>query len=584
MADVALSSPRPSRIDWPRLDPWGWAMVAVTIAASAIIVVPPAIVLLLSFREGRPVDPGQAYSLEHYIAVFGDPFIYDVLANTLGVALITLVVALAFGVPAAWLVERTDLKAKPIVLTLMTLGLLIPGFATAMGWLFLMHPRIGLFNTVAMQLFGLRTAPFNIASIAGMGWVQGLNLAPISFIMTAAVLRAIDPNLEESAQMAGAGFAAITRRVVLPLAWPGILAAGIYIFTIGFAAFDVPAIIGWSNKIFTFSTYLANELAQADGLPQYGPAAALSTVMIALAGFLSWWYGRLQSQAHRYQVVTGKGYRPRIFRLGRRALWAWSFLAIYFILAKVLPLAVLIWAAILPYFQLPSAEALASVSLVNFRGIPWDIALAGARNTLILTVATPTVTLVLAVVFSWVALRSKIPGRGVFDFIAFLPHAVPNIVFSVGVLLFVIYAVQRIVPLYGTLWLLLILFVIARLSYATRMTNGTLLQLHRDLEEAATMSGVAAGTVVRRVLLPLLTPTLIYAWLWTALLTFRELTLAVLLTTRDNLTLPVVVWSIWQDGGFGKSAAITLLLMAMMVPLIALYWWAMRRTGLREGA
>jgi len=98
------------------------------------------------------------------------------------------------------------------------------------------------------------------------------------------------------------------------------------------------------------------------------------------------------------------------------------------------------------------------------------------------------------------------------------------------------------------------------------------------------MSGGAAGTVVRCVLLPLLTPTLIYAWLWTALLTFRELTLAVLLTTRDNLTLPVVVWSIWQDGGFGKSAAITLMLMAMMVPLIALYWWVMRRTGLREGS
>ncbi|HLI20849.1 MAG TPA: ABC transporter permease subunit, partial [Stellaceae bacterium] len=486
--------------------------------------------------------------------------------------------------PAAWLVERTDLKGKAAVLTVMTLGLLIPGFATAMGWLFLMHPRIGLFNALATQLLGFRSAPFNIASIVGMGWVQGLTLAPIGFIMTAAVLRAIDPTLEESAQMAGAGLIAIMRRVVLPLAWPGILAAGIYIFTIGFAAFDVPAIIGWSNKIFTFSTYLVNELQPADGLPEYGPAAALSTVMIALAGFLSWWYGRLQSQAHRYQVVTGKAYRPRILTLGKRAVWAWGFLGVYFTLAKLLPLAVVVWAAILPYFQLPSAAALASMSLVNFHAIPWDIAFVAARNTFILTVATPTATLALAIAFSWVALRSKVPGRGIFDFIAFLPHAIPNIVFSVGVLLFVIYAVQRVLPLYGTLSLLLILFVIARLSYATRMTNGTLIQVHRDLEEAATMSGVAAGTVVVRVLLPLLRPTLIYAWLWTALLTFRELTLAVLLTTRDNLTLPVVVWSIWQDGYFGRAAAITLLLMAMMVPLIGLYWWAMRRTGLREGA
>ena len=557
-------------------------MLGVVLAASAVIIVPPAIVLLLSLREGRPIDPGAAYSLVHYLAVFGDPFVYRVLANTLGVALVTLVVALAFGVPAAWLVERTDLPGKPLVLTTMTLGLLIPGFATAMGWLFLIHPRIGLVNAVAIKALGLTVPPFNVASILGMGWVQGLNLAPIGFIMTAAVLRAIDPALEESAQTAGAGFSATLRRVTLPLAWPGILAAGIYIFTIGFAAFDVPAIIGWSNKIFTFSTYLVNELAPADGLPEYGPAAALSTVMIGLAGLLSWWYSRLQRQAHRYQVVTGKGYRPRVLRLGRRALWAWTFLATFFALAKLLPLAVLIWAALLPYFQLPSAEAFASLSLVNFHGIPWDLAIAAARNSLILTVATPTATLALAVAFSWVVLRSNVPGRSLFDFVAFLPHAVPNIVFGVGVLLFVIYAVQRVLPVYGTLWVLLFVFVIVRLSYATRMTNGTLMQVHRDLEEAATVSGVAVGTVLRHILMPLLAPTLVYAWLWTALLTFRELTLAVLLTTRNNLTLPVVVWSIWQDGGFGKSAAITVILMAMMVPLIALYWWTVQLTGLRE--
>ncbi|HLI22923.1 MAG TPA: hypothetical protein VKV32_17505, partial [Stellaceae bacterium] len=94
MAEIVLSRRRPPRIAWPPLDSWGWAAVAAVIAASAIIVVPPAIVLLLSFREGRPIDPGEPYSLAHYVAVFGDPYIYGVLANTLGVALITLVVAL----------------------------------------------------------------------------------------------------------------------------------------------------------------------------------------------------------------------------------------------------------------------------------------------------------------------------------------------------------------------------------------------------------------------------------------------------------------------------------------------------------
>jgi iron(III) transport system permease protein len=199
-------------------------------------------------------------------------------------------------------------------------------------------------------------------------------------------------------------------------------------------------------------------------------------------------------------------------------------------------------------------------------------------------VALITVGLAVALgaLVTWVVLRSKIPGRTAFDFIAFLPHAIPNIVFGVAILLMTIFLVRNAVPLFGTLWILLFVFVIARLSYGTRMTNSTLIQIHRELEEAATMSGVSTGVIVHRILVPLLAPTLIYAWLWIALITFRELTLAVILTTRDNITLPVVVWSMWQAGGFGQAAAITLLLMLHMVPLIALYWWAMRKTGLRE--
>ena len=211
-------------------------MLAVVVCVSVVIIALPVLMVWLSFREAPPADPVSAYSLLHYIQVFGDPFVLEVIANTLGFALVTLFVALFFGLPAAWLVERTDLPGKPILYTLMTIGLLMPGFATAMGWLFLMHPRIGFINRLVMNLFGLSEGPFNIATVVGMGWVQGLSLAPVAFIMTAAVLRAIDPALEESAHMSGASFRNIIRKVTLPLAWPGILAAGIYIFTIGFAA------------------------------------------------------------------------------------------------------------------------------------------------------------------------------------------------------------------------------------------------------------------------------------------------------------------------------------------------------------
>jgi iron(III) transport system permease protein len=412
-----------------------------------------------------------------------------------------------------------------------------------------------------------------------MGWVMGLSLAPLAFIMTAAVLRAIDPSLEESAHMSGVSFFNVMRKVTLPLAWPGILAAGIYIFTIGFAAFDVPAIIGWSNKIFTFSTYSVLQLTATEGLPRYGAVSALSMVVVAIAGLLIWWYSRLQAHAHRYQVVTGKGYRPRIVSLGGYVWAAWGFLGFYFVISKLLPLLVIVWASLLPYFRYPSAAAFKTISLRNFERIPWDMMTDGAINTAILMALTPTVALVFAVAFSWIVLRSKIPGRQGFDFVAFLPHAVPNIVFGLAALLVTLFVVQHYIPVHGTIWILLVVFVIARLSYATRMTNSTLMQIHKDLEEAATMSGVSIGVTVWRVIVPLIAPSLIYAWLWMALLTYRELTLAVVLSTRDNLTLPIVVWNAWTANGFGSAAAITLILMTAMVPLVGLYWWFMRRKG-----
>src|SRR5262249_19471995 len=162
---------------------------------------------------------------------------------------------------------RTDFHAKTLLFTLMAVGLLIPGFAAAMGWLFLLHPRIGLVNQFLISTFGLAGPPLSITTILGMGWVQGLNLAPLAFIMTAAVFPSMDPSLEEAAEVLGAGAFRVLRRITVRLAWPGVLAAAIYIFMTAFAAFDVPAIIGWGNRIFTFTTYLYLPLHLPDLLP-----------------------------------------------------------------------------------------------------------------------------------------------------------------------------------------------------------------------------------------------------------------------------------------------------------------------------
>jgi iron(III) transport system permease protein len=555
-------------------------MLVVVAGASVVVVCPLAVVLWLSWTNGSPGDPDLTYTAQNFVEVFSDARTFAVLLDTIDFSLIALAVALAFGIPAAWLAERTDFPAKSLLFTLMAVGLLIPGFAAAMGWLFLLHPRIGLLNQLLMSSFHLAGPPLSINSIAGMGWVQGLNLAPLAFIMTAAVFRSLDPTLEEAAQMHGADGFTVLRRITVRLAWPGILAAAIYIFMTAFAAFDVPAIIGWGNRIFTFTTYLYLLLNPQDSLPRYGLGAALSTVAMVIAALMSAWYGAMQRRSRRFAVVTGRAYRPKIVRLGRRRPAAWCFVGGYFVLGKVLPIALLGWSSLLPFFQLPSARAVATISLAHYLSLPWQLVLTALWNTSVLAVLTPSLTLVLSLAFSWIVLRSKFPGRAAFDFIAFLPHAVPSIVFGVGALLLTLFVIQRALPIYGTVWILLIVFTIARLSYATRMTNSGLIQIHPELEESALISGGTAWDAFARISLPLLAPTLLYAWLWIALLIFRELTLAVILSTADNLTFPVVVWSLWLGGGLGQASALAVVMLLTMTPMIAIYWLLARRQGL----
>jgi iron(III) transport system permease protein len=565
---------------WRRIDATRALIYGVVVLVTAAIAVLLATVVWLSFISGIPGDPQLGYTLGNYADVLFDPFTYRVLVNTFLFAFVTLVVAFSLALPIAWLMERTDFPGKPVVFTLMTTALLIPGFAVALGWVFLLHPRIGVINQMLIALLDLKAAPFNVATIFGMGLIEGLSLTPLAFIMTSVVLRAMDPALEEAAAMSGATPWQATWKVTLRVLFPGLLAAAIYVTAVCFAAFDVPAVLGLTNRIFTFSTYVFRQLTPTEGLPEYGDVATLGVIMLVFAVLMSWGYRRLQREAPRYAVVTGKAYRPRIAPLGRLKWPAIAFVAGYFTVAQLMPLIMLGWVSALPYLQLPSAAALAEVSLNNFWTIPADLLVRSVKNTIFLMLVVPTITVAISVAVSWVVLRSKARGRGVFDFFAFLPVTVPPIVFSIATLLLALFAINRIVPIYGTIWILVLVYVVARLSYGTRMTNNAMLQIHHELDEAAQVSGAGTGGVLRSVLVPLLAPSMLYAWIWIALLTYRELTLPVVLASHDNLPFSILVWSYVQSSSYGRASAAALMMLALMLPLLFLYWTVARRIGI----
>ena len=545
----------------------------------ALATVPLAFVLLLILVitwASLVTDVSQGLlatlTLRHYWDAFDDPLVLLSLANTAWFVLFTVLVAMSFGTAIAWFVERTDLPGKKTVYSMMTAVLLFPTIFIAMGWTFLLHPRIGILNTWLMGIFHLNSAPFSISNVVGMGWVEGLGLASLAFVMTSPALRALGSALDEAATVHGIGRLRVFLTITLPLCAPALIASAIYIAVIAIASFEVPAVIGLGSKIYTFSTFVYIKVSPDRGVPDYGVVGAVSVSLILFSLLLSWWYFRVIRLSDRYAVTRGRGYDTRRTRLGRLMWLGYGVLGIYFTLACLLPLGMMIWVALSPYPQPFSMQALHQLSFRQFDDIDWALIWRGTGHTIFLMLTVPTLALVFGLAISWVVVRSRLRVRFVYDWVAFLPHAVPNLIFAIAMVIVALTFLPRSASFYGTVFILMVAYVLVRISLVTRVLNASLLQIHRELEEAAQVSGLSAFMTIAKVSVPLLLPAFANLWIWTALLTFRELTMAAFMVTHDNITLPVLLWVQWNSGNAGGSAAISLLFIAMFLPLIGLYW------------
>ncbi|HLY66855.1 MAG TPA: ABC transporter permease subunit, partial [Chloroflexota bacterium] len=249
-----------------------------------------------------------------------------------------------------------------------------------------------------------------------------------------------------------------------------------------------------------------------------------------------------------------------------------------------LPLLMLAFAAFTPFLMPPTAEAFSKLTLANYYKLNWELVGRGLSNTLKLMAVVPLLVLIFAFATSWLVVRSRSRARYILDFGAFLPHALPELIMAVSALLLALFVTGKIIPLFGSVWLIAIVYVVARLAFATRAMNSALLQIHRELEEAAVAAGLSMIRTSWRVLLPLLRPTLFSVWLWTALLVYRELTAAVFLSSQSNITLQAVIWSLWMSSARNQAAAVTLLVTAVMVPLMIVFWWLGRRSNILGNA
>jgi iron(III) transport system permease protein len=518
-----------------------------------ILVVPPLLLLIKGGFVATAADGSSTFGLSGYRAIFWQRGFLDSVANSFGFAVGGACVAVTLGGTIAWLVERTNTPLKALAHVTTITSLATPYVLYVGAWLMLLG-RAGPLNVYWRQLTGARLPLLNVYSMPCMIFIEGLLWSPMVFLLIGATLRHFNPELEEAARMSGAGGWQVFRRVTLRLSMPSVLALTMLVFIRSLEAFEVPALVGIPGHIHMLTTDVYESLQNIP--PDLGAASALSTILLLLVGILLYGYGRLTRRAEQFATVTGKNFRPSLIDLGR---WRWIsavVILLNFTMLLVLPLLILVWASLLPFYQPPSIAALSHLTWDNYAAVLHSSRYLGLiANTSIVAAVSATAVMLLASVTAWLRVR-KAPGAVLLDQLGTIPLVFPGIILGVAVIQLFL---SLPVGIYGTIWIIVWAFVINALPYGIRYSFTGMLQLHAELEEAATMAGASALTRFRRIVLPLLSPSMLAGWVFIFLLCTRVLSLPVLLSGPGSQTMAVAMFDLMSNGQTPELAALGLM-------------------------
>ena len=511
-----------------------------------------------------------------FARAYGQRGMGDMVFNSLTFAAGAAVVSLVVGTGLAYLNVRTDVPFKALFFAASMVPLIIPGILYTVSWIFLASPDIGLINVVLRPIFGGDV--FNVFSIPGMIWVEGLHLSPLVFLLMVAAFRSMDPSLEESALMSGARRWTVFRRVTVPLVRPAVVAAVLIMVVRSLESFEVPALLGLQSGIYVFTSRIYFVLRSYP--PDLGAAGALATSLLLLAVlgiFLSNLVGR---GGRNFQTITGRGFRPRPIELGRTRALVGAVIVVYFAVTVVLPLLMLLWVSILDFYRAPSVAALQSLTWDNYHEVFTESkATTALKNSLILGAGAATGVMVVMAVAAWLVVRSRVPGRQLVDHLSFLPLIVPGLV--LGLALAFVY-LRSPVPIYGTLIILLIAYCTRFMPYGMRYAVTSMHQISSELEESAQVSGASWWSTFRRVLLPLLAPGLVAGWVYIFVVSFRELSSSILLYSPGNEVLSILIWEQFENGEFTVLAALGVVMILTLVVVVTIAYKLGAKVGLRQ--
>lgn len=529
-----------------------------------VLTVGPIVMLLFgSFSKG--LSAFGSFTLDKYIEAYTDPAFYEVIVNTVIFVLGSSIMATVLALFLAYLNNRTDIPMKFMFRVISIIPMMIPHLLFAVSWALLLNPSNGMMNIALRNVFGLEDAPFDIYSLPGMVLVEGLLDMPVAYLIIAPAMASFDVALEESSRVFGAGTWRTLIRVTLPVLRPAILASFILGVVRGLASFAVPSVLGMPGRVNVLSTYLYQMVATGFA-PDYGKAAAVGMSVLAASVTLIVVYRALTAESEKYVTIAGRGYRPTAIELKAAKYPLFAAMALLSFILIVLPVAVLFYTSLVPYSMVPSARAFSLMSWKHWIEVLEDpISLLSLKNSLFLGVAGATLGVALSIFVAYVIVKVKTRASGVLESLSFLSFSFPGIVIGVG---FMWFFVQT--PLYATIWALLIGYIATYMPYGIRPLASAFIQVHSHLEESSLVCGASPLTTMRRIIIPLLIPGIVSAWILLASMFVRELTLSVVLSRPGTEVLAVQILRFADDGLWGRLSALGIIMILISTALVVL--------------
>jgi iron(III) transport system permease protein len=531
---------------------------ALVLFLSFLTLYPLSMLLYGSFHSTPPGMAGE-FNLDGYRNILTGQNA-QILFNTVILSFAKTIPAMLLAVLLAWIVARTDTPYASTLEVLITLPFFVPPILTAMAWGMLGNAQVGLINIVWKAVTGSESHIVNVYSWGGIIWHMMQYSTPFLFLFIVDAFRAMDPSLEESSRMCGASRWTTFRRITFILMMPAMLACFMLSLIRGIESFESPLFFGTPAGISVITTEIYH-LINHRSTPDYQSATALSfVIMVLMFALVIWQWWMLGSRS--FQTVTGKGFRPNVTRLGPWRWVAFGFCILFFIVTVALPLGQLFIGSFFKFFGFYSYEML---TLEHYVAVWHNREFWRALgNTFFLGLVGATATMFLGSIVAYVTARTKWRGRRLIDSLAWLPWMMPGMVLGIG-FLWGFALLPGPIPIYGTIWALLLAYMALGTPIAARVMTAAYSQLSFDLEECSRVHGASWWQTLWRILIALAWPAFAVGWVLTFFGILRELSASILLYSVGSEVLSVVLLKMWANGKAEEVSVIGLLLMLLVI-------------------